>query len=97
MAKKKLHLERLDKHSFWLKVAALTAKSLCLIPILNFILLIYALVLGDKQDAAEQAMAQQQKASCLIFCDRAHWLLLNYARIACASSSNAADMPVIIA
>lgn len=58
MAKKKLHLERLDKHSFWLKVAALTAKSLCLIPILNFILLIYALVLGDKQDAAEQAMAQ---------------------------------------
>ena len=56
---KKLKLERLDKHSFGLKLAALTAKSLCLIPILNFILFLYALVLSDKQDPAEQAMAAQ--------------------------------------
>ena len=46
---------------------------------------------------AKQAMAQQQKASCLFFCDRAHRLPPYYARIACTSSSNAADIPVIIA
>lgn len=59
---KKIHFERLDKHSFWLKVAALTAKSLCLIPILNMLLLILALTYSGMQYELERSIAEMLTA-----------------------------------